>query len=574
MHSSEQAAAGDGVPARGYYSISEAAALLGVSRVSIWRWIRAGLLPAARLGHRTARIKREDLERAVVQIGPGGSRAWVVRNLRADAAAKPDAGSNDVPRWDGTLLQANEHFVQFYDSDAFLLDSVSDYIGSALGAGETGIVVATEAHCEGVEGRLQAAGLNVAAARARGQYLALDAIETLAKFMVDGAPDEERFIDVLGSIIARAAPGRRVRIFGEMVALLLVDGEGAAMRLEELWNGLQRTHSFSLFCAYPMPHFAGEAPAELLGKVCGEHSSVIPAESYTALASVDGRLRAVAQLQQKAEWLQVEIVERRNVEERLRVALASERAAREAAEDALRLRDEFLSIAAHELRTPLTSLLGYAQMVPRWLKQDGRLEPERVVPALEAITGQAGKLSSLIYQLLDVSRLEAGKLTLAPQLTDLGVLVRQAVSGVQASRSERAILVDAPAAVEVEVDPLRLEQVLANLLDNAIKYSPEGRPIEVAVARLDAASVQLSVRDHGPGIPPEKRGQIFERFYQANRDGYKNGMGLGLYISRQIVELHDGEIGAEFPLEGGTRFLVRLPIRLAKPPAAQAPAAG
>jgi signal transduction histidine kinase len=102
--------------------------------------------------------------------------------------------------------------------------------------------------------------------------------------------------------------------------------------------------------------------------------------------------------------------------------------------------------------------------------------------------------------------------------------------------------------------------VLSNLLDNAIKYSPDGGMIEVAVAQPDDATIELSVRDHGMGIPAEKRGHIFDRFYQAHGAEHRSGLGLGLYICRQIVELHDGAIRVEFPPDGGTRFVVCLPL--------------
>jgi signal transduction histidine kinase len=110
----------------------------------------------------------------------------------------------------------------------------------------------------------------------------------------------------------------------------------------------------------------------------------------------------------------------------------------------------------------------------------------------------------------------------------------------------------------------RLEQVLTNLLDNAVKYSPQGGPVEVVLARVGADTVELSVRDRGLGIPAEKREQLFERFYQAhaNGNGHRSGMGLGLFVSRQIAQLHGGDIRPEFSLEGGTRFVVRLPIAL------------
>jgi PAS domain S-box-containing protein len=255
-----------------------------------------------------------------------------------------------------------------------------------------------------------------------------------------------------------------------------------------------------------------------------------------------------------------DISERKRAEREREELLAREERARAEAEAALRLRDEFLSIAAHELRTPLTAVSGYAQLALRQLAPEGQLEPERIVPVLETIKGQADKLARLISRLLDISRLEGGKLALERQPTDVVTLVEQVLSGARARDPGHAITLSTPPSLEAEVDPLRLEQVLTNLLDNAIKYSPQGGPIEVVLTRATPGEVVLSVRDHGLGIPPEKRGQIFERFYQAHGNGNKSGMGLGLYVSRQIVELHGGEITAEFPPDGGSRFLVRLPL--------------
>jgi signal transduction histidine kinase len=107
---------------------------------------------------------------------------------------------------------------------------------------------------------------------------------------------------------------------------------------------------------------------------------------------------------------------------------------------------------------------------------------------------------------------------------------------------------------------LRLEQVLTNLIDNAIKYSPDGGPVEVVLAQPSQHKVELSVRDYGLGIPVDRRDQIFDRFYQAHDSNYRGGMGLGLYVCREIVQLHGGEIHAECPPDGGTRLIVRLPV--------------
>jgi excisionase family DNA binding protein len=551
----------DGPAERGYFSVSQAAALLGVNRVSVWRWIRAGRLPAARLVHRTIRIRGDDIERALIQIGASESEPGLVQASGAAAKVKGLGNGKHTRRSIRGKISAYDHFVQFYETDAFLLSSLKNFVSTGLAAGDASIVIATGPHRAGLEERLRADGLDVATARTDDQYISLDATEMLPTVMVDGAPEARRFAEVVASIIARAAKGqRRVRIFGELVALLGMDGNyPAAVRLEAFWNDLQKAHPFTLLCAYPMDLFGGEALAEMFGDVCAEHSHVIPAESYAELTSPDERLRAITRLQQQAGSLEAEIAERKRVDQERIQLLASERVAREEAEAAVRLRDEFLSIAAHELRTPLTTLSGHAQLVLRRLKRDGQLDAERVVPSLQAITGQADKLSRLLTQLLDISRLDAGKLTLEPQLADLATVVEQAVAGARTRSDRHAISLEAPPSVLAEVDPLRLEQVLVNLLDNAIKYSPNEGPIEVALSRPTHSTIELSVRDHGLGIPPEKRAHIFERFYQAHGNGYKSGMGLGLYISRQIVELHGGELAVEFPPDGGTRFVVRLP---------------
>jgi excisionase family DNA binding protein len=539
--------------ARSYYSISQAAELLGVSRVSIWRWIRAGHLPVVRLGHRTARIKRDDLERLPIHIGPSGYRSRVVREMGADQ--NPDA--------DAALAIGSEHFVQFYESDEFLLEAVAQFIGPSLRGGDAGIVVATAAHLARLDEVFAARGLDVTATRASGQYVTLDAAATLASFTVDGEADAGRFADVMGTLLGSAAAGgRRIRVYGEMVALLAAAGNhSATIRLEQLWNDLRRSRSFSLLCGYPMDRFGGEALAELLGDVCAEHTRVVPAESYAALIDRDDQLRAVAVLQQQAESLHAEIAERKRAEDQLRVALEAERVAREGVEAALRSRDEFLATASHELRTPITVLSGQAQLALRRLSRYGSIEPERATRTFEAITDQADKLARLVSQLLDLSRIEAGKLRLEPEQADVAQLVGVVVGQAREWSDRHPISMDSPPSLVANVDPLRLEQVLTNLLDNAVKYSPDGGGIDVRLAPcVDDRVVELAVRDRGLGIPADRRDQIFERFYQAHGNGYRSGMGLGLHISREIVELHGGEIRAEFPADGGTRFVVRLPM--------------
>lgn len=220
------------------------------------------------------------------------------------------------------------HVVQFYTDDAFVLDGLTRFIGIALAAGEAAIVIATEAHREGLTQRLKARGVDPARAFATGRFIPLDATETLSKLVLNGTPDAGRFTDLTGSMMAQAtaaAEGDRPRVaaFGEMVALLWEQGKPeAAIRLEELWNDLARTHCFSLRCAYPMHRFDREEHGESFLKICAAHGGVIPDDNYTTVVTEDHRSRVIATLQQKAQALATEIAERKRVEEELRRAKA------------------------------------------------------------------------------------------------------------------------------------------------------------------------------------------------------------------------------------------------------------
>ncbi len=228
-----------------------------------------------------------------------------------------------IDRQDAALgpgVSAHAHIVQFSENDAALIDAVSAFIGAGLGAGESCIVVATQPHRKSLEQRLRADGLDLAVAAAAGSYLPLDAAATLARFLVEGQPEPVRFREVIGLLIAEAARGdRRVRVFGEMVALLWAKGDRtAAIRLEDLWNELGQTQAFSLFCAYPMRDVAGSAHEAQFIRIRDQHSEVLLPESYTRLSDQE-RLRAFALLQHKAHSLEIEIAERKAAQERLRV---------------------------------------------------------------------------------------------------------------------------------------------------------------------------------------------------------------------------------------------------------------
>ena len=461
-------------------------------------------------------------------------------------------------------LNSPRHSVQFYEADAFLLNDLSRFVGSALGAGDIGIVIATKAHRDELARQLKARGLDVALATKQGRYVSLDASETLSKFMVDGRPDAERFTNLIGGVISRATAASknerpRIAAFGEMVALLWAEDKyEAAIQLEQLWNDLAQTFSFDLLCAYPMTSFRQVGDSDRIEEICATHSHVIPVESYTSLINEDERLRAIAILQQKAQALVTEIEERKKVQETL------ERR-NEELKTAIASRDEFISVAAHELKTPLTSLRGFSQLLLRDIRRKRKSPTERIEFALDAIEGQTRKLDQLLVRLLDSAQIEAGKLRIEPVKTDLVALVRSVLTQLL-THSHHTFVFDGPEHLEAEVDPVRFEQIVNNLLDNAIKFSPLGGIVRVGLVEVDPElakdrSIWLSVTDEGVGIPSDQREHIFERFQQAHGENHLSGMGLGLYITREIVELHGGSIWIEEPEHTGSRFVVTLPPR-------------
>ena len=231
------------------------------------------------------------------------------------------------------------------------------------------------------------------------------------------------------------------------------------------------------------------------------------------------------------------------------------------AEAGIRLRDEFLGVAAHELRTPLTSLRGYAQLLVSQVERTGTVDPEKLARSLKTIDRQSAKLCELIDQLLDLTRLQSNNLSLERGPLDLAALVRDVTVSLQPLTPGMALVVDAPSSVVVHADRLRLEQVLTNLITNAHRHGGAGGRIEVTVraSERSGGQVSLSVRDYGPGIPAAHRERIFDRFFQAGPESKAGGLGLGLYITRQIVELHGGMIRATCPAPTGTQFTITLP---------------
>ena len=221
-------------------------------------------------------------------------------------------------------------------------------------------------------------------------------------------------------------------------------------------------------------------------------------------------------------------------------------------------KDAFLAAASHELRTPLAAAKMQVQLAKRKYGDELTVGTRR---AFEGLDKQVDRMTRLVCDMLDVSRLLTGRLSLELEQLDLVPLLRTSCERLQALSTSHQLRLDVPEQLLLRCDSSRIEQVVTNLVSNAIRYSPHGGPVELR-AWLDGEEVALQVRDHGVGIPPEKLGLIFERFGQAHGARY-GGLGLGLTISQGIIEQHGGRIWAESPgIEGqGSTFHVRLPVQ-------------
>jgi signal transduction histidine kinase len=232
-----------------------------------------------------------------------------------------------------------------------------------------------------------------------------------------------------------------------------------------------------------------------------------------------------------------------------------------AAQEAVHAREVFLSVASHELKTPLTTLLGNAQLLLRRSERERSLN-ERDSRSLRLVVDQAHRLNRMIGALLDLSRLQAGQLSIDRTPIDLSALGRRVVEEAQTGLERHTLAFVPPdGPLAIVGDELRLEQVIQNLLQNAIKYSPAGGHVEVRAARHGTLAC-ISVADQGIGIPQAALARLFTRFYRApNADPqHISGMGVGLYVVKEIVTLHGGEVAVESQEGVGSTFTICLPL--------------
>jgi len=255
-----------------------------------------------------------------------------------------------------------------------------------------------------------------------------------------------------------------------------------------------------------------------------------------------------------------DITDRKRAEKERTLLLAAAQSARAEADSANTVKDEFLATLSHELRTPLTSILGWSHLLT-----DGQLDKQQTVSAIETIARNARAQGRLIDELLDISRIMTGKLCLDLRVVKLAPLIQAVIDDVRPAAEARSIKLEAGFDSDVGAilgDHDRLQQIVWNLLINAIKFTPKGGDVHVRLARNDS-HVLITVNDSGQGIAAEHLPHVFERFRQADSSNTRSnsGLGLGLSIVRQLVELHRGTVTAESSGENaGATFRVMLPV--------------
>ncbi|HYX36119.1 MAG TPA: ATP-binding sensor histidine kinase [Oligoflexus sp.] len=230
-------------------------------------------------------------------------------------------------------------------------------------------------------------------------------------------------------------------------------------------------------------------------------------------------------------------------------------------QESVRSRDEFLSIVSHELKTPLTVLKLQLQMAEMDIADNPAVSPDELKESFEVSLKQVASLEHLVDDLLDVSRIQLGKISIEPVIVNLRELMEDVVErfAIQLASVHCVVTIKADEPVSGLWDRGRLAQLMNNLISNAIKYAP-GKPIEIAISKPAGHLAQISVTDHGPGIDPARKDRIFDRFERATSKNI-SGLGLGLFISKLIVEAHSGSIAVDTKKTVGTSFIVKLPLR-------------
>lgn len=460
------------------------------------------------------------------------------------------------------------HAVQFYEDEAFLFETAARFISAGLSASEPVVVITTKAHKRGILSCLEGRGAEHA--ERDGHLLFVDARHLLSQMMLGGMPDPVRLKTGMTRLLAQASPagasGVRVRVFGEMTDLLWKDGNtAAAQRLEELWYESSERHSFSVVCAYAIGNFARAADGDSFTELCRGHTHVLPTERFARLEEEEQQLRAVSVLEQHAEALKDEssrrqqleralrdaLRERTRVELELRASLERERRAQATVEEHHAFRNAFSGRFGHDLREPLHTILTSARLLSMHRELSG--ESQR---RLERVQASGVRMQRMLEQLMDLveDRFGEGMVLTRTSDQDLVPLVARVLDEQRLANPGRKLELGGDASCLVAIDAERMEQVLTTLVANALAHGDSARPVQVAVG-VRGVHARVAVHNDGPAIEPALLGRLFEPFSGVRAAGpCPEGLGLGLYLARRIVQAHAGSLEVSSSEADGTRF--------------------
>jgi len=341
------------------------------------------------------------------------------------------------------------------------------------------------------------------------------------------------------------------------IAILDVQMPGMnGFELAELMRGTEKTRHIPIV-------FVTAAGRELNYAFKGYESGAVdflykPLDGF----AVRSKVRVFVDLYQQRQETRRQVVALEEARRQQQVLLGELQVTKTDLQLALRMRDDFMSMVAHELRTPL-GVLSLELEIRQQRLTEGKsafFEPERLARMFAKDRRQVRSMTRLIEDMLDVSRIQNGKLSIRPVQTDLSQMLQRVIGDFSSLVTDSVLTLAAQPGVVGVWDEFRLEQVVANLLTNAVRYGG-GKPIEVTLTTTDTHAM-VAVRDHGIGIAPKEQQRIFEQFVRVSGGTVLNGLGLGLYISRQLVEAHAGEIRVESKLGEGSLFTVLLPLAL------------
>lgn len=428
-------------------------------------------------------------------------------------------------------LQCGDHLCCFYDNEEEHRALLTLFLRQGLERGERVLYVADDYPAEIVLGYLRDNGLQPEPYFASGQC----SIRTADSHAGDGDFDPDNVIALLRTetALALAQGYPALRVVGE--ASWMLRGRGGSQRLIECEAKVNTFFPGSkclAICQYDRRRFdpavlldvVATHPVVGVGTTLYENSFHISADEFLGPDRHGAMLR---------KWLE-HLAERRRVDE---------------------FREEYLSLISHDLRTPLTNVLGRADWLRLTLAQQGLASQARDA---EVMLRNAMRMNAMIQDLVESARLELGQLGLQKEPTDLVYLASELVERVGTAKDRVRMRVEAPEYVPpVLADPERIERAITNLLTNALKYSPSDSPVVIRVVQQDGQAI-ASVTDQGVGIPAEDIPHLFERYYRARMGKKTEGVGLGLYITRMIVEAHGGRIWVESEVGRGSTFYLTL----------------